>query len=183
MTIFPPEPQMIDLARRLRLYSNRQGQLVHIIRELRKDAASARPEITSIPADTLVLSNSVAPVAMVPGSIEHSLEVIALPEGTGSQTGLQIHDDEEVAAHDHGVPHNDVVLPVENPVEAMMRSINEGGHETGQPVVEPLPERFMVRVATTGRPHRATKRNYDYFDELNASLAAIEHQGRGDSQT
>ena len=36
----------------------------------------------------------------------------------------------------------------------------------------PPPSRFMVRVAPLGRPHRATKRDYDYFEELNAKLAA-----------
>jgi hypothetical protein len=36
----------------------------------------------------------------------------------------------------------------------------------------PPPSRFMVRVAPVGQPHRATKRNYDYFEELNARLAA-----------
>ena len=32
--------------------------------------------------------------------------------------------------------------------------------------------RFMVRVATVPQPHRATKRNYNYFEALNAALAA-----------
>jgi hypothetical protein len=36
----------------------------------------------------------------------------------------------------------------------------------------PPPSRFMVRVAQVAPPHRATKRNYDYFEELNARLAA-----------
>jgi hypothetical protein len=36
----------------------------------------------------------------------------------------------------------------------------------------PPPSRFMVRVAPVGKPHRATKRNYDYFEELNLRLAA-----------
>jgi hypothetical protein len=35
----------------------------------------------------------------------------------------------------------------------------------------PPPGRFMVRVAPVGKPHRATKRNYDYFEELNVRLA------------
>jgi len=45
------------------------------------------------------------------------------------------------------------------------------------PVVPP-PSRFMVRVARTARPHRATKRNYDYFDELTAALEAVESESR-----
>jgi hypothetical protein len=42
----------------------------------------------------------------------------------------------------------------------------------------PPPERFRVRVATVGRPHRATKRNYDYFEELNATIAARTKTGQ-----
>jgi len=55
-----------------------------------------------------------------------------------------------------------------------------------RPEVEPTSPRFMVRVADVGRPHRSTKRDYDYFAELNAALAerAIgrdeELQDRGD---
>ena len=39
----------------------------------------------------------------------------------------------------------------------------------------PLPpaRRFMVRVAPVSRPHRSTKRDYDYFEELNASLKKL----------
>ena len=41
--------------------------------------------------------------------------------------------------------------------------------------VGPLPprSRFMMRVAPVDRPHRATKRNYDYFQELKAALEAL----------
>lgn len=41
-----------------------------------------------------------------------------------------------------------------------------------QPELLPARARFMVRVAPVGRPHRQTKRNYDYFADLNAALAA-----------
>ena len=37
--------------------------------------------------------------------------------------------------------------------------------------VQPPPERFMVRVATVGAPARPTKRNYNYFEALDAALA------------
>ncbi|MGH9205948.1 MAG: hypothetical protein ACRD1G_05235 [Acidimicrobiales bacterium] len=46
-----------------------------------------------------------------------------------------------------------------------------------RPVVPP-PSRFMVRVSPTARPHRATKRNYDYFDDLTAALDAMEGDRR-----
>ena len=42
----------------------------------------------------------------------------------------------------------------------------------------PPPSRFMVRVAPVRKPHRSTKRNYDYFEELNASLATQATQRR-----
>ncbi len=32
------------------------------------------------------------------------------------------------------------------------------------------PSRFMVREVKVGRAHRSTKRNYDYFEDLNAAL-------------
>lgn len=35
------------------------------------------------------------------------------------------------------------------------------------------PTRMMLRVAPPQAPHRPTKRNYDYFDELNRALAAL----------
>lgn len=35
----------------------------------------------------------------------------------------------------------------------------------------PPRSRFMVRVAEVGRPHRRTRRNYDYFEALDARLA------------
>jgi hypothetical protein len=35
----------------------------------------------------------------------------------------------------------------------------------------PPQSRFRVRTVPVGRPHRATKRDYDYFGELNARIA------------
>ncbi len=40
------------------------------------------------------------------------------------------------------------------------------------PEMEPPPSsRFMLRVAPVTEPHRRTKRNYDYFTELDAALS------------
>jgi len=47
-----------------------------------------------------------------------------------------------------------------------------GTSAPAEPVVRPPRSRYMVRVARVGRPHRPTRRNYDYFEELNAKLAA-----------
>jgi len=41
----------------------------------------------------------------------------------------------------------------------------------------PPQSRFMVRVSPVDRPHRSTKRDYDYFEELNAQLAATKENG------
>jgi len=50
--------------------------------------------------------------------------------------------------------------------------------EAEAPRVEPPRSRFMVRVAKIGSPHRPTRRNYDYFEELNEALAVqrVEHR-------
>jgi hypothetical protein len=62
-------------------------------------------------------------------------------------------------------PFEDVIAAVSGPSSVKRRF--------GPP---PPPERFRVRVAPVGRPHRATKRNYDYFEELTASIDAITEQ-------
>jgi hypothetical protein len=36
----------------------------------------------------------------------------------------------------------------------------------------PPPDRFRVRVAHVSRPNRVTKRDYNYFEELDTALAA-----------
>ena len=53
-----------------------------------------------------------------------------------------------------------------------------GSEATGRAIEAP-PSRFMVRVATLKRPHRPTKRNYDYFEELNAALAERQNRSHG----
>lgn len=54
-------------------------------------------------------------------------------------------------------------------IAAVSESPTQRASRLGPP---PPPERFRVRVAPVGRPHRTTKRNYDYFEELNTKLAA-----------
>jgi hypothetical protein len=65
------------------------------------------------------------------------------------------------------------VGPPATPFEALVSSVNFGFPDPSS-VVRPPPSRFMLRVTPTGRPHRPTKRNYDYFDELTSRLAALE---------
>jgi hypothetical protein len=60
-------------------------------------------------------------------------------------------------------------------IATVSESTTQRARRLGPP---PPPERFRVRVADVGRPHRTTKRNYDYFEELNASIAARTKRGR-----
>jgi hypothetical protein len=93
---------------------------------------------------------------------------------------LQIHADRrrqmteliaEVRAGVEGAAVRDPIAPF----EALVSSVTATPPESAPwPVVQPPPSRFMVRVAPTGRPHRPTRRNYNYFDELNAALAATD---------
>ena len=65
-----------------------------------------------------------------------------------------------------------------NPFDDFIAAVSTS--PTGRPrPVGPLPprSRFMMRVATVDRPHRSTKRNYDYFEELKAALAALADDG------
>jgi hypothetical protein len=39
----------------------------------------------------------------------------------------------------------------------------------------PPPSRFMVRASRLDRPHRPTKRNYNYFEKLKADLAELDN--------
>jgi len=64
-----------------------------------------------------------------------------------------------VAAHRAPSVFDDLIAAVTSPAPA-------------EPAVQPPRSRYMVRVAKVGRPHRPTRRNYDYFGELNAKLAA-----------
>jgi hypothetical protein len=64
------------------------------------------------------------------------------------------------------------------PFDALALSITgPPPHVAPQPMGQPS-RRFMLRVAPTGRLHRATKRNYNYFDQLATALAATEDQER-----
>jgi hypothetical protein len=88
----------------------------------------------------------------------------AVIETTSEVEGASVEAPAAVATGDdrHADPFNDVVAAVTGAsITRLDRSV-------------PLPPsgRFRVRVARVGKPHRPTKRNYDYFDDLNAALAA-----------
>jgi hypothetical protein len=98
--------------------------------------------------------------------------------------GLRIHADRwrhrtgALAAARMGVQRTEAVEdvkvgPPDTPFEALLSSVNFGLSDASS-VVRPPPSRVMLRVTPAGRPHRPTKRNYDYFDELTSRLAALE---------
>ncbi len=64
----------------------------------------------------------------------------------------------------------DVAGPARSPLEDVIAAVT--APQEAMAGVEPSSSRFMVRVAKVDRPHRPTKRNYDYFAELDAALAA-----------
>jgi hypothetical protein len=62
---------------------------------------------------------------------------------------------------------------VDDPFESVIAAVS-GSSSSASEVPAHLPDssRFMVRVAQVEEPHRKTKRNYDYFQDLNEALAA-----------
>lgn len=58
--------------------------------------------------------------------------------------------------------------PFEDFIAAISRPAGDVRLHSG---VQPPPSRFMVRAAAVAPPTRPTKRNYNYFEELDAALA------------
>jgi len=54
----------------------------------------------------------------------------------------------------------------------LIDAVTSSSAEAAEPLILGPRSRYMVRVAKVGKPHRPTRRNYDYFEELNAMLAA-----------
>lgn len=67
------------------------------------------------------------------------------------------------------------------PFDEMIGAISQTTRTGGRSGPLPSPRRFMVRVARLERTGRATKRNYDYFEELDARLADLS-RGKGPSR-
>jgi ABC-type amino acid transport substrate-binding protein len=78
------------------------------------------------------------------------------------------------------IPHSRLALnwfalveQAPSPFDDLIAAVSKGSVDMAmQRGTLPPPSRFMVRVSPVDRPHRSTKRNYDYFEELNAQLAA-----------
>jgi hypothetical protein len=60
-------------------------------------------------------------------------------------------------------PFDDLIASVTTPVRPIELDVTK----------LPPPSRFMVRASRLDRPHRVTKRNYNYFDQLNSDLAKL----------
>jgi hypothetical protein len=63
-----------------------------------------------------------------------------------------------------------------DPTSSQAATRPNGVPPTAPPLEAP---RNMLRVSPVARPHRATKRNYDYFDRLHAELANLPRNGNG----
>lgn len=63
---------------------------------------------------------------------------------------------------------------VPGPFDTLFAAVTSGNPRKSPPA-GPLPpqSRYMVRVARVKGPHRGTKRNYNYFEELERRLAAV----------
>ena len=82
-------------------------------------------------------------------------------------------DGNPVATFEGVLPTADQPTAPTGPFDEFIAALNNAPAGAPAPMTPlPPPGRFMVRVAPVGQPHRATKRNYDYFKELNARLAA-----------
>ena len=85
-------------------------------------------------------------------------------------------------------PEIDEAIPDYSPLDESMRAASGSrspfddvfaamtGTTSRELRVEAPASRFMVRVAKVSQPHRPTKRNYNYFEDLNAALAARARQ-------
>ena len=85
----------------------------------------------------------------------------ALPQGDSSGTAGPLDDFiAAISRHDAG--------PFEEFIAAISRPAGELLFGSG---VQPPASRFMVRAAAAAAPTRPTKRNYNYFEELDAAIA------------
>lgn len=178
MTTSNSEPSIPSITDQLRVSSRRRSEFSGFISGL---APSARP---FSPNPEFLVESS------VPGD---SSIALALPS---TQVSLPVRISDPVVAPSHPAPSENpldaLVRSVssspadsfDNPIEALMRSMNEASGGAPQPAGDPPPvSRYMVRVARTGQLHRRTKRNYDYFNELNVALARVEGEVPGGPPT
>jgi hypothetical protein len=121
---------------------------MHEMAEQFRVVSSARRQM----AQTIVL------IQPAPPGGHHAAESRAVADGSPHRVSCT---DQAPAAERSPTPFDDIFASVSTPI---------GSAGAGR-VIDAPPSRFMVRESKVIRPHRTTKRNYDYFEELNVALA------------
>jgi hypothetical protein len=156
------ERQMDEVARCIRICSDHQRSTVQILRGGVSVAAQIRE--SALPEPGMVLVDR-AP-AVEPGAPDLGDETW-IPTGEVDSTLPTVFDPFQVffapATETPAGPFDDLLAALTTP--KARRPVRVGP--------PPPRSRFMMRVAAVDRPHRVTKRDYDYFEELNAALAAL----------
>jgi hypothetical protein len=155
------ELQMDAVARHIRISSDHQRSMVQILRG--SGTVAALVGDSTEPGPDMDLA-SLAPV-VDPGAPALADETWVRVAGLASTPSSSFDPVEGFFAPTTQAPAG----PFDGIISAVATP------STRRPPVGPLPprSRFMMRVARVDRPHRATKRDYDYFEELNAALAAL----------
>jgi hypothetical protein len=124
-----------------------------------------RPNWPSLPADDISLP------ARPPGEMTVADPVRVEPKVAVETFEPLDYDIECVVSTDPAA--SDMPVVASGPFDAFIAAVSDSTATPPVPMAPlPPPSRFMVRVAQVAPPHRATKRNYDYFEELNIRLAA-----------
>src|ERR1700676_1115578 len=170
MTADVLERQMDIVATRVRNCSDHQLSMVRILRGDAAISAPCGPSAMHGPSSGSIASApTVDPTAPAP-----AFDIgVPTPELV-TMSSIASDPFQEFFApivHARAGPFDDIIAAVASP---------RGGRARPRGPLPP-PSRFMMRVAPVDRPHRATKRNYDYFGELNAALSQISHKSRTDA--
>jgi hypothetical protein len=89
---------------------------------------------------------------------------------------VQVGSDEPLSVDDWDSPAGNKNVPVSpdeqfGPFDELFEVVSQTHRESVRTGPLPPRTRFMVRVARVPKPSRTTKRNYNYFEELNSALA------------
>jgi hypothetical protein len=168
-----PEWHLANVAERIRICADHQRSLVAMFSGIRQGAPTESPARPS--ESTRETAMSVATLSAPPDAHRaapsdptqcldpRSTDWIALDSVELMHVSTQIDGNTDTAATEQpSTSFDDLVTAVSTSRRA-------------RKLLGPLPpaRRFMVRVAPVSKPHRSTKRNYDYFEELNASLKKL----------
>jgi hypothetical protein len=186
VTPAPAEPVVERVADRIRIWSGQKQVLADRLADLRSGPVA---DIVDLREDQVPLArwNLEAPPApplpvvedlWEPAPIDHWMPVTedpAVPPCLEKEQGKATRSS-PTAGSDRRL----------GPFDELFEVVSKPNQDTLQPD-RPLPplNRFRVRVAPVAKSPRPTKRNYDYFEELNAALAerarrsAADPAGRG----